>query len=242
MIGESEGLGLSGGQETGTKTSEIENLKDTLRGLEAQFGKGELTREQIIKITADLVENMLENANIDKLTNLMRREAFQKKMVEIIGEAQRNPRDLVIIFGDLNGLHETNNYSYVLGDHLLMGVGQAINDRKRESDLASRWGGDEFVILCNYVNPDAIEVLVSSYQETIDSRLGEIARMFNMPEDDAKKIGISLGHATITKEEIAKLPRDLTASERQEFISEYILRAEKIMKVNKKLKKAERSS
>lgn len=199
----------------------------------------EVTSGQIV----DRVRELLAEAGKDKLTELMRRGAFEKKATEIITEAQRNPRNLVILYGDLNGLHEiNNNYDHILGDHLIMGVGQAIRGRKRESDIVSRWGGDEFVVLCNYVKPEAVMALISGFQEAIDSRLTEIARMFNLPEEDVQKIGISLGSTTITKEEIAELPIDLSPSQKVEFLKKYLLQAEKGMMVNKKLKKANRTS
>jgi diguanylate cyclase (GGDEF)-like protein len=238
-----EGLSLNNGQEVGTKAYEIKTIEKGLLELERKVQTGEITRGEAITRTAEKIYE----ANRDNLTELISRDIFLSSAEQEIAEAQRHPEDMVIIFADLNGLHGINTkYNHKVGDLMLKAVGLAIGFRKRDSDLAARYGGDEFIVMCTHVKVDAIPTLVSGFQEMIDFHLASFVKNTGISEEDAQRVGIALGSAVITKEKIAQLPKDPTPVERKarrmNLLEETIAEADEAMLKKKTEMKANRTS
>ena len=81
----------------------------------------------------------------DKLTGLYNRRFFEEELHRL-DEQQLYP--LSIIIGDVNGLKLTNDaFGHLSGDLLLTTTAQIIRESCRQSDIAARWGGDEYGIL-----------------------------------------------------------------------------------------------
>ena len=81
----------------------------------------------------------------DKLTGLYNRRFFEEELHRL-DEHQLYP--LSIIIGDVNGLKLTNDaFGHLAGDLLLTTTAQIIRESCRQSDIAARWGGDEYGIL-----------------------------------------------------------------------------------------------
>lgn len=72
------------------------------------------------------------------------------------------PMGVVLI--DLDGFKQINDaLGHLVGDRLLVGVAGAILRSTRSGDVAVRWGGDEFIVLC----PDTTDRELSSIAECI---------------------------------------------------------------------------
>ena len=81
----------------------------------------------------------------DKLTGLYNRRFFEEELHRL-DEQQECP--LSIIIGDVNGLKLTNDaFGHLAGDLLLTTTAQIIRESCRQTDVAARWGGDEYGIL-----------------------------------------------------------------------------------------------
>ena len=82
----------------------------------------------------------------DSLTGLYNR-AYLEHIEDWL--PQENNYPLSLIMGDVNGLKLANDaFGYAAGDELIKAVAQAIQANcLRASDIAIRWGGDEFVII-----------------------------------------------------------------------------------------------
>lgn len=97
----------------------------------------------------------------DSLTGLYRKDFFLKELIplELAGAKRMNfPISLVMI--DIDNFKEYNDkYGHVQGDKLLQKMGKILREGIRESDIAIRYGGDEFllVLLCN--NEEAEKIL-----------------------------------------------------------------------------------
>lgn len=89
-----------------------------------------------------------EAAATDPLTGLYNRRHFNKVLSQLFSEARRYENDMSIVMIDLDGYKQLNDTcGHQVGDRLLLVAARAITSNMRGMDVASRYGGDEFVIL-----------------------------------------------------------------------------------------------
>ena len=89
-----------------------------------------------------------EMAATDPLTGLYNRRHFSRVLDQLFAEAQRYEKDLSCVMIDLDGYKQLNDtYGHQVGDQLLVMAGKVITANLRRSDVAARYGGDEFVLL-----------------------------------------------------------------------------------------------
>lgn len=93
-------------------------------------------------------ERILQSARSDPLTGLYNREVFHATLVREIRRAHRFHTDLSLVLLDLDGFKEVNDrHGHLLGDRVLERVGSLLRRSIRETDLACRYGGEEFGIV-----------------------------------------------------------------------------------------------
>jgi diguanylate cyclase (GGDEF)-like protein len=90
-----------------------------------------------------------ELAAHDSLTGLMNRRAFDKHLLRVWQQAQRDRRTLTILLIDIDHFKAYNDsYGHQAGDVALRSVAQLLNAfARRPLDLAARYGGEEFAII-----------------------------------------------------------------------------------------------
>lgn len=97
----------------------------------------------------------------DALTGLPNRVLLEDRMDLAITRAKRNQQRIALGFIDLDHFKQINdNFGHKVGDLMLKEVTQRLQTALRSSDTLSRWGGDEFVVLCPDLNSleDAREI------------------------------------------------------------------------------------
>jgi diguanylate cyclase (GGDEF)-like protein len=101
-----------------------------------------------------------EIARVDGITELFNRRHFDERMKEEIDRHARYGDILSILLLDLDNFKKYNDtFGHLAGDRLLVHAAQLIQSAIRSSDLAFRYGGDEFaVILPNSSTMDAFNV------------------------------------------------------------------------------------
>jgi diguanylate cyclase (GGDEF)-like protein/PAS domain S-box-containing protein len=93
-----------------------------------------------------------KNANYDLLTGLSNRLMFNNKLEHLIKDSKRSGESIALLFIDLDRFKEINDtLGHMEGDCLLKQAAERINISIRESDTASRIGGDEFTVILNNV-------------------------------------------------------------------------------------------
>ncbi len=85
----------------------------------------------------------------DPLTGLYNRRHFEKLMENEVALSIRNDETNSIILIDIDNFKKVNTeHGHTAGDELLRAVADIINARLRKTDVACRYGGDEFFVLC----------------------------------------------------------------------------------------------
>ncbi|MDR1648857.1 MAG: sensor domain-containing diguanylate cyclase [Synergistaceae bacterium] len=84
----------------------------------------------------------------DVLTDLPNRELFDDRLKSSIEFAKRNGSHLAVVMLDLDYFKQVNDtLGHQVGDALLVEVAARLRKSIRESDMVSRFGGDEFAML-----------------------------------------------------------------------------------------------
>ncbi|MCP3867659.1 MAG: diguanylate cyclase [Gammaproteobacteria bacterium] len=99
----------------------------------------------------------------DRLTGIPNREAVVRRIEDrIIRQRRRGDfHPFAVLFVDFNEFKQINDrFGHDAGDRVLVEIGQRLMATLRESDLAARFGGDEFIVLLEEVanRNDAISV------------------------------------------------------------------------------------
>ena len=95
-----------------------------------------------------LHEEVKKQASTDELTQVASRRYFYQRFEEEMKRAQRYSHPLSLLFLDVDNLKTVNDrYGHLQGDELLRHCASLLTKVLRSTDLAARYGGDEFVIL-----------------------------------------------------------------------------------------------
>lgn len=87
-------------------------------------------------------------ADLDSLTGLMIRRALVRSFRRDLASARRHNRPLTVAVLDLDHFKSVNDtYGHMMGDMVLKTFAEVMRQSLRGSDLAGRWGGEEFVIV-----------------------------------------------------------------------------------------------
>ena len=109
----------------------------------------------------------------DRLTGISNREAVIRRIEDriILHRRSGDNRPFAVLFIDLNGFKQINDrFGHDVGDRVLMEISTRLTSHLRESDMAARYGGDEFVVLLeNVAHRDA----ASRAREKLEALLAE---------------------------------------------------------------------
>jgi len=95
------------------------------------------------------LHDALKNAAAtDSLTGIANRRTFMERFQQEIARSERTLRPVTVVLLDLDGFKRINDTcGHGVGDEVLVAVGRALSADRRGSDLAARYGGDEFALL-----------------------------------------------------------------------------------------------
>jgi len=120
-------------------------------------------------------------AQHDPLTDLPNRNMLTQHLTQAIGLAGRHHRQLAVLFLDLDNFKDVNDtLGHSTGDKLLQSVAERLGRSVRKSDIVSRQGGDEFVVLLSEIGAkeDAVraaEKLITAVTATYPIALHDLA-------------------------------------------------------------------
>ena len=107
----------------------------------------ETIEEQNAKLT-EAYKKMEELAKTDALTGLSNRRDMYQKIKHETDRFERNEKPFTILMGDIDNFKKINDtYGHDAGDQVLTSIAALMTSTMRKQDIASRWGGEEFLIL-----------------------------------------------------------------------------------------------
>jgi diguanylate cyclase (GGDEF)-like protein len=135
---------------------------------------------------------------VDSLTGLFNRRAFEKKIQEEFERSKRYHNPLSLLILDIDNFKRINDtYGHHGGDAALVKISETFREKTRQSDFPSRYGGEEFVLILPETDQDSALQVGSKIHEAIRScAFGTTARPFAL----TVSIGVSSTSVTFYSE------------------------------------------
>jgi diguanylate cyclase (GGDEF)-like protein len=147
-------------------------------------------------LSSQAVENSLNNALTDTLTNLPNERAFFLILENQIAETQRfrEERPLTILAIDIKDFGEHNQrFGHIAGDRLLLFAADKIKNQLRQMDFLARITGDEFLAVLPTASESITRDIVGRIEKTF------IINPFEISEQEKIHLQLNFGAASFGK-------------------------------------------
>lgn len=115
-------------------------------------------------------EELRELAITDPLTKLFNRRYFAEVSPQVFSLAKRDGEPLSVMMLDIDRFKKINDtYGHQNGDRVIETLAQIVTSIKRESDIACRYGGEEFILLLPKTSREGALKLAQRIRKTMES-------------------------------------------------------------------------
>jgi diguanylate cyclase (GGDEF)-like protein/PAS domain S-box-containing protein len=124
----------------------------------------------------------------DPLTGLPNRTLVLDRIAHALARADRSEGSVAVLFLDVDNFKVVNDsLGHRAGDNLLRQLAERLSDAVRPADTVGRFGGDEFVVLCEDVTDEPMALRIAG-------RLARVfAEPFSLEGDDVHLASASIG-------------------------------------------------
>jgi diguanylate cyclase (GGDEF)-like protein len=106
--------------------------------------------EEKLEQKRNQLHESIRQAEIDSLTNILNRGAYDRRLQESVSACQEQQLPLSLVLLDLDYFKQVNDtYGHQAGDEILKKMARSMTQNTRKKmDYVCRMGGDEFAIIC----------------------------------------------------------------------------------------------
>ena len=128
----------------------------------------------------------------DPVTSLANRRGGEEALAREVARARRTGSPLSLVLFDIDRFKNINDRAgHAVGDRVLKGISAILSASQRGSDLAMRWGGEEFLVLLPDVGLAGARIFAERVRENVH----------NMDVPEAGRITVSAGVSELVGEE-----------------------------------------
>ena len=128
----------------------------------------------------------------DPVTALANRRGGEEALAREVARARRTGAPLSLVLFDIDRFKNINDHSgHAVGDRVLRGISEILSASQRGSDLAMRWGGEEFLVLLPDVGLAGARIFAERVRENVQ----------NLTVADAGRITVSAGVSELVGDE-----------------------------------------
>lgn len=133
----------------------------------------------------------------DAMTGLHNRLKLDSSLTEELQRAQRYGHPLCLILFDIDNFKLVNDtFGHQAGDTVIVAVADTVRSNVRATDIAGRWGGEEFLVICPDTTLQGACDLAERIRKAITAQdFGEIGRK-------TCSFGVAMYHAGMNKDEL----------------------------------------
>ncbi len=146
----------------------------------------------------------------DELTGLYNRRGFLTLTDQYLKIVNRMKNKISILYADLDDLKNINDtFGHQEGDKAIIETAEILKETFRESDVAARIGGDEFVVMPAVISNASLEMVLERLHKNIDR--------VNARADRKYQISLSYGIALYDPEEPCTIEELLNRGDRMMY-------------------------
>ncbi len=134
------------------RSSPIRDPNGEIVGAVETFSKGTSPEN-----TERRLRKLQQTALLDPLTAIGNRRHLESRLKLRLLDFKENNIPFGLLFCDIDHFKALNDtFGHNLGDQMLRAVAQTLRANIRESDTMGRWGGEEFMVILQDIDPDAL--------------------------------------------------------------------------------------
>jgi len=153
---------------------------------------GRASLRQCVPWLGRRAEDAARDASLDALTGLSSYRTLQQRLSHEVERSRRSGESFAVLFIDLDRLKELNDtLGHERGNQALRGVAEEIRQTIRTTDMAARYGGDEFVVLLTRTDragalrvADAVRERVEQANDRLGFAPGQVSVSIGVAEYD----------------------------------------------------------
>lgn len=141
----------------------LESISDQAKEVLILRNLGKIKETEHLQKAAEQLKSkavqLEEVSRRDSLTQLFNRRHFDESIETEFTNAKKHNWPLGLIFVDLDFFKKINDtYGHGAGDEVLVQAAKILLNCMRDTDIVSRYGGEEFTILLPGINQDGVEI------------------------------------------------------------------------------------
>ncbi len=173
---------ISIGLTASTRNHQLRDTRETLRRIEQDL-KTQLSEIQILQ------NKLEEQATRDPLTSLYNRRYLESIVARELARCKREKLPLALMMIDVDHFKKVNDtYGHPGGDVVLQALATLLQESVRVTDVACRYGGEEFLLLLPSMSPDMAVVRADQWRMSFAA---QVAMSGDMRMQATVSVGIS---------------------------------------------------
>jgi len=172
-----------------------------------------LARVRVGSRVVQYQQHLEYQTQIDSLTGLFNRRAFEKKISDEFERAKRYRHPLSLLILDIDNFKNINDtFGHHGGDSALIRISETLRAKTRQSDFPSRYGGEEFVLILPETDQESALQVANKIQDEIRAcSFGNNSKHFSLT--------VSIGISSTSNQDYADWNQMLQDADRALYVA-----------------------